>query len=221
MIPFPGLLVPLATFFATDKADGVRYTDKQRDKILRWFWRSLFTRRFSAGVNQRQATDIIELRHLRNDENYTPRYPAAENRIDFKKSPFSSNSANGRILILMLNTMEPKSFLSGAKVVLDEVLKKGSKHEYHHIFPQRFLDNKGFARKEINVLANICFLTRGDNNSIKDKSPADYLSSLPKERKKEYLSLALCPEDTDELDYDNFINARVSLLNSRAEELML
>lgn len=58
MIPFPGLLVPLAAFFATTNADGVRYSDKQREKILRWFWRALFTRRFSAGVNQRQASDI-------------------------------------------------------------------------------------------------------------------------------------------------------------------
>lgn len=220
MIPFPGLLVPLAAFFATDKVDGVRYTNKQRDKILRWFWRSLFTRRFSAGVNQRQATDIVELRLLRDDEDHVLRYPVADNRIDFEKSPFSSTSANGRVLILMLNTMEPKSFLSGAKVVLDEVLKKGSKHEYHHIFPQKYLEKNGFERKEINVLANICFLTRGDNNYIKDKSPSDYLSGLPEDRKREYLGSALCPENTDNLGYEEFIKARAKLLNSKAEQLM-
>ena len=124
MIPFPGLLVPLAAFFATDKSDGVRYSDKQRDKLLRWFWRSLFTRRFSAGVNQRQATDIVELRHLKDDETHEIRYPSAENRIDFEKSLFSSTSANGRVLILLLNTMSPKSFLSGANIDLNDVLKK-------------------------------------------------------------------------------------------------
>lgn len=220
MIPFPGMLVPLAAFFATDKADGVRYTDKQRDKMLRWFWRSLFTRRFSAGVNQRQATDIVEFRRLRDDEEHVLRYPAADNKIDFEKSPFSSTSANGRVLILMLNTMGPRSFLSGAKVVLDDVLKKGSKHEYHHIFPQKFLEKKGLERKQINVLANICFLTRGDNNNIKDKSPAEYLRNLPEERRQEYLESALCPADTDKLDYDEFIRARAQLLNSKAEELM-
>lgn len=220
MIPFPGLLVPLAAFFATDKADGVRYTDKQRDKILRWFWRSLFTRRFSAGVNQRQATDILELQRLRDDENHEIRYPIAENKIDFEKSSFSSTSANGRVLILMLNTMAPKSFLSGSNVVLDEVLKKGSKHEYHHIFPQKHLEKKGFERKDINVLANICFLTRGDNNNIKDKSPAEYLGELSGERKRSYLALALCPEDTEKLEYEEFVKARAVLLNNKAEELM-
>lgn len=220
MIPFPGLLVPLAAFFATDKADGVRYTDKQRDKLLRWFWRSLFTRRFSAGVNQRQATDIIELCRLRGDENHEIRYPAAGNKIDFEKSSFSSTSANGRVLILLLNTMSPKSFLSGANIVLDEVLKKGSKHEYHHIFPQKYLETQGFERSEINVLANICFLTRSDNNNIKDKSPADYLGQLAEQRRRNYLNFALCPEDTDKLEYEEFVKERAKLLNAKAEELM-
>lgn len=220
MIPFPGLLVPLAAFFATDKADGVRYTDKQREKLLRWFWRSLFTRRFSAGVNQRQATDIIELYRLRDDENYDPRFPGTEIKIDFEKSPFSSISANGRVLILMLNTMSPKSFLSGANVDLDDVLKKGSKHEYHHIFPQKYLERIGFERKDINILANICFLTRADNNSIKDKSPHEYLQEIPKERRQEYLSTALCPADTGELEYEDFVKKRAKILYEKAKQLM-
>jgi hypothetical protein len=55
MLAFPGLIVPLSSFFATDRADGVNYTSLQKKKISIWFWRSLFTRRFSAGVNERQA----------------------------------------------------------------------------------------------------------------------------------------------------------------------
>ncbi len=220
MIPFPGLLVPLAAFFSTDKADGVRYTDKQRDKLLRWFWRSLFTRRFSAGVNQRQATDIAELGRLKVNEDYEVRYPGAENKIDFGKSPFSSVSANGRVLILMLNTMSPKSFLSGAKVDLDDVLKKGSKHEYHHIFPQKHLERLGFDKNQINVLANICFLTRGDNNNIKDKSPAVYLTDIAKDRRLEYLATALCPPETEQLGFEDFLKKRAEMLSEKAMELM-
>ena len=29
MLPYPGLIVPLTVFFATNKADGQKYTDKQ------------------------------------------------------------------------------------------------------------------------------------------------------------------------------------------------
>ena len=220
MIPFPGLLVPLAAFFATDNADGFPYTTKQRDKLLRWFWRALFTRRFSAGVNQRQAVDISELCHLKENEDYEVRFPNADIRIDFKQSPFSSGSANGRVLILLLNSMSPRSFLSGANIDLDEVLKKGSKHEYHHIFPQKYLMRLGFERKQINVLANICFLTRGDNNNIKDKAPADYINDISDERRSEYLASALCPADTAELEYSEFMEKRAEMLANRASELM-
>ena len=220
MIPFPGLLVPLASFFATDKADGVRYTHKQRDKLLQWFWRSLFTRRFSAGVNKRQATDIIELSRLKEDENYEIRLPNADVHIDFVKSPFSNASANGRVHILLLNSMKPRSFLSGANIDLDEVLKKGSKHEYHHIFPQKYLEGLGYERKEINVLANICFLTRADNNNIKDRSPKEYLKDISRDRKTEYLTSALCPINTEKIDYEEFVKTRSKILKERAIELM-
>ncbi|EGQ9437946.1 DUF262 domain-containing protein [Vibrio cholerae] len=220
MIPFPGLLVPLSAFFATDKADGIAYTALQRDKICKWFWRSLFTRRFSAGVNQRQATDIQELLKLRDDENYLPKYPSVDLKIDFAKSPFSSASANGRVLILLLNSMSPRSFLSGASISLDEVLKKGSKHEYHHIFPQKHLERLGYDRSQINVLANICFLTRSDNVRIKDKDPKDYLFGISQGILDEYMDSALCPRNTKDLDYSRFITERTILLNSKAYELM-
>ncbi len=65
MVPFPGLLVPLACFFATGKSEGLSYS---KEKLLRWLWRSLFTRRFSSDVNQRQALDIEEMTKLKKDE---------------------------------------------------------------------------------------------------------------------------------------------------------
>ncbi len=55
MIPFPGVLVPLSAFFATNKTEGMPYSSKQKDVVISWFWRALFTRRFSAGVNEKQG----------------------------------------------------------------------------------------------------------------------------------------------------------------------
>jgi len=220
MLPFPGILVPLSVFFATDLEDGIRYTSKQRDKILKWFWRSLFTRRFSAGVNRRQEEDIAELLRLKEDKDYLIKLPSPDIRIDFVQSPFSSSSANGRVLILLLNSMKPRSLLSGANIDLDKVLKKGSKHEYHHIFPQKYLERLGFERKQINVLANICFLTRSDNNKIKDKAPSEYILDIPEEVRAEYLASALCPNNIGELEYNNSLEARANMLKESALELM-
>ena len=219
-LPFPGLLVPLAAFFATDKSDGVVYSELQRRKLLVWFWRSLFTRRFSSDVNQRQAHDIEELIKLRLDESYEINLPAADVKIDFQKAVFSTGNANSRALILLLVNAEPKSFLSGAKVDLSKVLKKASKHEFHHIFPRKFLEKSGVSPREINSLANIAFLTRGDNNKIKASPPSEYLFPVDDNVRKDVLTRALCPPSTMTMTFHNFLQARAKLLNQRARELM-
>lgn len=220
MLPFPGLLVPLSAFFATEKTEGINYTGKQKEILLRWFWRSVFSRRFSADVNERQAADIVEMRNLVKDENYSFRQPRAELRIDFAKDSFSSANANSRVLILLLSSKKAYSFISGAVVDSNKVLKKGSKHEFHHIFPQKYLHSLGKEYREINVLANICFLTRADNNFIRAKSPKDYLGPIDPAKKMQYLISAYCPVITESLEYDLFIDMRVEQLTQRAEELM-
>jgi hypothetical protein len=220
MLPFPGLLVPLSVFFATTKPEGINYSLKQKQTLLRWFWRSVFSRRFSADVNERQALDIVEMKKLVADENYAFRLPRPELKIDFAKDGFSAANANSRVLILLLSTEKAYSFLSGAVVDSAKVLKKSSKHEFHHIFPQKYLHTLGKDLREINVLANICFLTRADNNSIRSKSPAMYLASIDPDKRKMYLESAYCPADTESMTYEAFVIARTALLSARAQALM-
>lgn len=221
MLAFPGILVPLSAYFATDKKDGQAYTSLQNDKIKKWFWRALFTRRFSAGVNERQALDIIQMQKLKNNENHDFNFPPQEIKFDFSKSNFSSGNANSKTLISMLNQKSPFSFLSGAKIDLDLVLKKGSKHEYHHIFPKKHLERLGKTRREINTLSNICFLTRADNNKISDKSPYDYSLLIKSDKREQYLKSAFIPLDFNTIDYEEFILKRTGFLENFANLLMI
>jgi hypothetical protein len=220
MLPFPGVLVPLSCFFATLRPDGVNYTSKQKNTISRWFWRSILSRRFSSDVNERQATDIIEMRALQKNEDYPFKFSKAEIKIDFEKGDFSAGNANSKTMILLLTSMGPHSFLSGAKIDPAKVLKKGSAHEFHHIFPEAYLSKTGVDKREIGVMANICFLTRSDNNSIKDKPPSVYLSEIEPHLKVTYLKEALCPADIGELSFKDFCRKRSELLISRSVELM-
>jgi hypothetical protein len=220
MIPFPGLLVPLSAFFATDKSEGMSYSSKQKSAILKWFWRSLFTRRFSAGVNDRQAADITNMIRIKESEDANFQFPSDDIKFNFLESNFSSGNANSKTLILLLNSAMPYSLLSGARIDLDKVLKKASKHEYHHIFPKKHLETKGKSRSEINILANICFLTRADNNTLKDNAPAIYSDEIDSTRKDDYLTRAFIPSDFGSIEYDVFIEKRTALLKKKAKELM-
>ena len=104
MLPFPGVIVPLSTFFATTANDGVNYSDKQKETLVHWFWRSIFTRRFSSDVTERQASDIREMKALKENENHNFKFPSFEIKFDFRKSRFSAGTANSKALVLMLAT---------------------------------------------------------------------------------------------------------------------
>jgi hypothetical protein len=220
MLPYPGILVPLSCFFATDKAEGINYTAAQKHMLIRWFWRSVFTRRFSSDVNERQALDIAEMNQLRANGAHDFKLPRAENKVDFEKGNFAAGNANSKALILMLVSTSPHSFWSGAAIDPGKVLKKGSKHEFHHVFPQAYLEKLAVPRRSINVLANICFLTRSDNNAIKAKSPKEYLEQVPEALRPIYLAEAFCPEGLADLTYDQFVAARTRILQETAEKLM-
>lgn len=60
----------------------------------------------------------------------------------------------------MLASKSPRSFISGANVDLSVTLKQSSTKEFHHIFPDKYLQRLGKNRKEIYPLANFCFLNR-------------------------------------------------------------
>ncbi|SFR31375.1 hypothetical protein SAMN04488005_0008 [Yoonia tamlensis] len=219
MLPFPGILVPLSTFFATKRKDGINYSDLQRQMLVKWFWRSVFTRRFSADVSERQASDIREMKRLLDNENHKFRFPSFEVKFDFRKTRFSIGTANSKALVLMLANNNPHSFLSGAKVDAAKVLKKGSRHEFHHIFPRKYLETLGIEPKDINSLANICFLTRSDNNAIKAKSPEVYFEDMAESTRNEYLKQALCDYGDRNASYEDFANYRSERLHSLAIRL--
>lgn len=109
--------------------------------------------------------------------------------------------------------------MSGAKIEAVKVLKKASKHEFHHIYPQKYLETLSVDERRINSLANICFLTRADNNKIKARGPAQYISEMEPTTKAQYLNEAFCPTNIESLDYDDFLKRRELLLLSQADAL--
>ncbi len=219
MLPYPGLLVPLTVFFATKKSDGQKYTDRQREKIAQWFWISVFSKRYSSDVNNRQKKDIIELLGIKNDENYELKISPNVLRVNFIIDKFSK-SIHTKALILLLAKNNPISMVSGTTVNLDKVLKSVNKNEFHHIFPKKYLEGEGYDNEKINVLSNYCFLSKGDNIKILAKSPAEYVNLISDKRRDEILTKSYIPLNFNELTYDEFLEARTSMLIKEAHNLM-
>lgn len=221
-LPYKSMLIPLTRCFATAKSAGFHPSASQRAALVKWFWHSCFSRRYSNSVDTAVKNDISAIKNLLNNDltdingrliNVVPDF--------FIDSTFSISSVNTKTFVLMLANKRPKSFISGANVDLNSVLLSCNKREYHHIFPKDFLEKTlGYTDKsEIFPLANFAFLTKTDNASIQNAPPKVYESRIDVKKKEEILDTHFIPKDGLKLDYNNFIIERAKLLAQEANRL--
>lgn len=219
-LPYTSMLVPLTVFFASDKKNGELYDDKQRESLTRWFWRCCFSRRYSSGVNDVQQNDIEKMKKLRQDSNYNIcDFNCHVTESFFKENQFSAGASATKTFVLMLASHTPRSFISGSKVDLAKTLKMSTSREFHHIFPDKYLQRLGFDKRKIYCLANFCFLNNADNQKIKDRAPSEY-KNLIIGNLNNIMESALAPANSLNLSYEEFIKERTKILVNYANDLI-
>lgn len=220
-LPYPSMLVSLSYFFATDKVNGKNISSIQRKQLIKWFWRSNFSRRYTGGITDKHKQDIASMKKLSEDENQLiAEFDCKVTNEFFLNNQFNIGSVNTKTFVLFLAYQNPLSFLSGANVTLSDVLKNVNRNEFHHIFPKKYLQDIKTDSKKINILSNFCFLSSGDNQKIKNKDPKTYKSLINPGELKNIMERALCSEDSLDLPYDDFINKRVEILKKKANEII-
>jgi hypothetical protein len=219
-LPFSSVIVPLSVFFAVPGTTQVKYTDEQRRVLVRWFWRSAFSKRFSSGVLRNLTADVIEMAKLRDKQKNTlGDFNVLVKEDFFLDNVFKLSSVNTQTFIMMLAGLKPRSFISGAGIDLASVLREYNKAEFHHLYPQAFLKNQKIVPELISCLANFCFLSKSDNNDLSGDAPSIYKKKMPK-KTDEILKCALCPPSLFEDNYEKFLKDRVKLLTTYAEGLI-
>lgn len=218
-LPFPTLIVPLSVFFAVEDNAESKYTDEQRRAINRWFWRSAFSKRYSAGVLRNLKSDIDAMEKLRAGQpNSLGSFEVAVPPTFFTENVFGMGNVNTKSFILMLAQAHPRSFISGAPLDLSEKLRASNKTEFHHLMPRAFLKSTGQTKIPESVLGNFAFLSRADNRQLGGSAPSLYRAKMAKNC-KEVLSAAICPSALFDDKYEPFLDERAQLLTSEAVKL--
>jgi hypothetical protein len=219
-LPYPALLVPLTAYFAERQSEPT--PDADRRILLRWFWRTSFSHRYSGNPMRNIRADAEQARLLRRGEvSSLDQNAFAIDDSFFLHNAFRQANVASKCLILLLVAHRPRSFISGAPVDLNAVLSEPNRKEFHHCFPQAYLLQSGKEpdRTRINALANIAFITRAENRTISDKAPSDYRSLMP-ENVDEISEAALLPDTLFADDWDDFLKERASLLTSAARAVL-
>jgi hypothetical protein len=221
-LPFPTILVPLSVYFAIEGNLEGKYTDEQRRVINIWFWRSAFSKRYSAGVLRNLKADIDEMEKLRDGKaNALGHFNVNITKEFFIDNVFGMGNVNTKSFILMLAQARPRSFISGTPLDLSEKLRASNRTEYHHLIPRSFLKTSNQAASagvSESVLANIAFLSRTDNRQLGGGPPSSYRNKMAKNW-EEILASAVCPASLFADDYSQFLNDRGAMLANEAQKL--
>jgi hypothetical protein len=208
-------------FFATPDGKEIKVTTTQRQVLLSWFWRSCFSRRFSAGVIRNLTRDIEEAAKLRRREKSILSAISAE--VDagfFTEQTFNIRTVHTKVFVLLLAQGMPRSFVSGIPISLGQVLQAYNRNEFHHLYPQKYLRDQQRHAHEIGMLANFVFMSSADNKRLGGVAPSLYRSRMDENSIPKILEQAYCPAILFDDDFDEFANRRASVLVDVANKLM-
>jgi hypothetical protein len=219
-LPYPAMLIPLSVFFAVPGNQQVQYTDGQRSTILRWFWRVCFSKRYNSQPIKTIQGDIGEMIRLRENRlSSLGEFAFNISPDDFKREMFRMNNVSTKTSILMLAQLNPRSFISGSPVSLSAVLKDYNRNEFHHLFPKAFLRTQDPLAYGPDCLANLCFMSRADNNALGGVAPSQYRAEMPADITS-ILRSNLCPASLFSDNFGVFVDERAQLLYDEATRLM-
>ncbi len=201
-----------------------------RKAIAQWFFMSAVTRRYTSSPESTFESDLAILRGVTQPHEFVSRLQQActiQLTDDFWGITLTNELATSSTASPALSVYEASLILldspalfSDAKVgdMLDPTIHGGrAALERHHLFPRGYLATLGFTEtRDTNQIANLAFMEWGDNSTVSDYPPADYVPAL-KSRFKEpalenmYLWNAL-PQDWEGMEYQPFLERRRELM---------
>jgi hypothetical protein len=208
-LPHVQQLIPLTFFFS--RVNGA--SSDQIKWLKQWFWKTAFSRRYSAQTDEKMDADITFFEQLlAGDAEGINKYSYTVTADLLIKQRFTKSSPLVRAFLLLLAQSHPVDLVNGTLVDLGKALSEYNSKEYHHIFPRAHLKKREFPPEKINSLCNFCFLTADSNKKISSKAPSEYfVSVVPQKTLAATLESNLMPlnkEVYEKNDFETFLRLR-------------
>ena len=221
------------------KEHGGKFPNKsEADKALYWYIHAGLWGRFAGSTESTLAKDYEILLKSGLDGLINEIQQVHGGTLVISPNDFKVNTMGSRfypLLYLLTRVGSAQDLLTGI-TLQKQLLGNLSSLQVHHIFPKKVLRDAKVRRREINAVANFCFLTQESNLIISKREPKDYFKQVIKEAGEEALASQWIPLDKKlwEIDrYHDFLETRrellanasntflESLLTGQADELSL
>jgi hypothetical protein len=211
-----------------DQHDG-HLNEQERDKLLFWFVQAGMWGRFSGQTESFIDQDLATLEGPDGGlDKLLEQLRLWHGGLRAEPGHFAGWSLGSRfypVLYLLTRMGEARDWGTGLPLKAS-LLGKMSSLEVHHIFPKAQLYKRGYKRREVNALANFCFLTKDSNLVIRDNLPEMYFPEVEEDHRGALASQWI-PDDPKLWKVENFrefLEARKLLLateiNRRMEDLL-
>ena len=227
-LPYERQLMLLAYVMAQRSSLSLSASDVS--VLRRWFWRTSFAERYRAGGEALFDEDLETALEALDSPERLSRYGEAPDKGFFIRSEFRKNAAASRAFAALLGSHSPKNVTNGAAIDVGTALSAYNRKEFHHLFPQKVLKDKGVNNDLISALANICMLTAAENKNIGAQLPSQYIKEIRTnleelgEDFEAVMASNLVPPEAVECmlidDYAGFLEARSTFLNSVIADLI-
>ena len=170
--------IPAMVQFVADAGGAVKDLDVQND-LLYWYIHQAMWGRYSGSTETVLARDLAALASG-GMEGLISELGRSRGSLDVRPEDFDTQTVGSRfypILYLLTRVNDARDFCTGMALSAN-LLGKGSKLEVHHIFPKAVLYEAGYARQQVNAVANFAFLTGDCNRKISDRTPIDYFEEV-------------------------------------------
>lgn len=178
-VPYTTMLAPLAVLLDLAERDGSYPSGERHQKIHRWYWSSVFSKRYSGSSDTKSYQDLVQMSAWMKERGDVPdAVRAAPNLVPVEMDLWSLTRGGlyrGVMALLSLNGAQDFATLEG--IDLHEV-------DDHHIFPRSRLE-KGLggtrytdARSRDRILNRTIIEARSNRYKYKDQLPSQYLSAM-------------------------------------------
>lgn len=216
-VPYPPLIVALASVFALFQ--GKNLSDAQKQKLKIWFWSVALGELYGSSTESRLANDVPQIYNWIMEDGTHPRSMDdaifQEQRLNTLRS---RRSAAYKAIHALLMHEGCKDFITGRPT--DLMTFFDDQIDIHHIFPQAWCKSNGIKREVYNSIINKTPLSKISNISIGGVAPSEYLKKIEEkqqistERLNEILKTHLIePEYLRNDDFEGFYRSRMGLLS--------
>lgn len=223
--PYKTILLPLAAVLAKLTRPASPEAGAIRQKLVQWFWCSMFGKTYEQASNTQAARDVVEL--LSWCDGGEP--PESVRRFHFdphvlrQATPPQRAHYHGTLCLIL--SRGPRDLHSGAKLTADVIAKY--RIDSHHVFPRAYLDRQGVDVRLRDCVLNRTLIDRTSNQSLQMRAPADYLAqiqaSLGPEKSRELLQSHLLPGEPNSPlwrdDFEGFLARRQDLVWQAIQEV--